>query len=461
MTRLLPLAAAALLLALPAQAQTFGSNVDVRDLNCSTNDSQGDPNAQPNGHIRWPADDPVWEFDFSRPANSITPRGTGLELRDLYYDGVLVMKRANAPVLNVEYDAGGGCGCFRDWEDTERVFEADGAYAAPNSCFAEATPGTVRSTCEVAATNNGGDVGTFTGVSVEDYGDELVISSHMSAGWYRYRMKWHLYLDGRIWPEYSFAAASATCTEADHRHHTYWRFDFDMEGTPDNDIVREVNGPDDGRVFSVETDRTWGDPADGVYWSVRDADTGSGYDIIPSEEDLLLPVDEFSQADALVLRYNPTEMDDNSNSCAIDYRSMVNDERLDGEDIVFWYRSSALHVGGNPWECDIVGPTLRPRGRFVSAEPDAAEAGVEIDAAYPNPFSPYTTVRFQVATTQAVRLALYDALGREVETLFQGEVVGGRSETVRIEGGALPTGTYTVRLIGETAEATQRIVLVR
>ena len=214
-------------------------------------------------------------------------------------------------------------------------------------------------------------------------------------------------------------------------------------------------------LFEAEADRTWGDRASGVYWTVEDADSRQGYGIFPSDEDLKLPIDAFSKTDALVLKYDPTEMDDGGAACAIDYASEQNGESIVGEDIVFWYRSSALHDGGNPWECDIVGPELRPINFGTSGEPNAPASGFRLDTAGPNPFTPYTTVRFRIPEAGSVRLELYDALGRHVRTLFEGDVAGGRDETVRIDGAGLPTGSYTVRLASEGRQATTRIVLVR
>ena len=473
----LPLAA---LLALALTASGAHAQPAATDLNCATTGAPGpgngtyNPNVAPNGHIAWPADDPVWEFDFLRPGNTITPDGTGLEIRDVYYNGRMVMKRGNVPVLNVEYDPGVGCGCFRDWQDREVRFEADGVVTLPDGggeCFAQSTAGEVRTTCEKneepacdvsddGDPDCGGDVGSFNGVAVEDYGDELVLTMHTEAGWYRYRMKWHFYLDGRIWPEYSFSAARAACTQADHRHHAYWRFDFDLEGTPGDDVVSEIDAAGNRRVFTQEADRTWGDRESGIYWEVADGATGTRYEIVPSDEDLKLPVDAFSKTDALVLKYDALEFDDGSPGCAIDYGPMQNGEDLAGEDIVFWYRSSALHVGGNPWECDIVGPTLRPRGAIVSAEP-SAPAGYRLQTAGPNPFTPFTSVRFRTPEAAPVRLVLLDALGREVRTLFDGEVAGGRDTTVRVDGSFLPSGTYTVRMTSGAHVQSTRVVLVR
>jgi len=327
------------LTAFPAAAQ-----VDVT-YSCS---------ATPTGSVEWPAGNPIWTFDFVRPSNSSGGDGSGLELRDVYYDGHLVFKRAHTPILNVEYDPG-GCGCFRDWSFSEANMEADGVQTG--SCVALSTPGTVRTTCD---TGVGGTPGSFKGVAFEEYKDELVLTTHMSAGWYRYRMKWHFYLDGRIWPEYSFAANDATCTSVTHRHHVYWRFDFDLDG-PANDAVTEVNPVQDtSTLITTEDDRTWGNGTDGIYWLVEDQVTGAAYRIVPSAADLLLPVDPFSIADAIVLRYNASEIHDGSASCAINFNSEINGEDVNGQDIVFWYRAGASHTGGSGFDCDIVGPMLSP-----------------------------------------------------------------------------------------------------
>ena len=428
-----------------------GAQVELTAVSCASD-------AETTGHVRWPATNPIWEFDVVRPgATGVgqTPSGTGVEIRDVYYNGAKVFERANTPVLNVEYDPG-GCNCFRDWSDSEVNFVANNVRAGA-TCLAEPTAGSVVSTCD---TGVGGTPGSFRGVSFEDYGTELVVTSHMSAGWYRYLMKWHLYADGRIWPEYSFSANSATCTERAHRHHVYWRFDFDLNGTPANDVVTETRGGTT-TAFTTEASRTWGTETDNTSWTVRDGATGPGYSIVPSSADRLLPVDAFSKTDALVLRYRSTELTDSGGGCAINLGQM-NNESVENQDVVFWYRAGALHTGGNPYECDIVGPMLTPVGVVVAGEaPPVAAEGLEISAAVPNPFSPETTVRFRVAESQSVRVTLYDALGRRVATLFEGLAQEGRYETVRVDGNNLPGGTYVVRVEGERVQGTTRIVLQR
>ncbi len=464
------------LLATAASAQ-----VDVTEASCATNGNyyDGDPGpTEANAHIAWPADDPLWEFDVYRPSNRTTVNSSGLEIRNVTFRGRKVFERAGVPVLNVEYDSDGnnsGCGCYRDWQDREASTELGPGAILASDCgtnvdgyrsgIAITAPGAVRTACEANASRGpseqGGDVGNFAGIAIEDYGSELVITGHARAGWYRYRMKWHFYTDGRIWPEFSFAAADALCTENGHRHHAYWRFDFDLEGTPSNDIVKEFTAGGEELVTS-EIARVLGGTTDPTYWSVTDGDTGFGYEIVPSEEDRRLTADAFSKVDALVLRYKMDEIDDGltvNTGCAFAYEPFVDGEAIEGEDTVFWYRSGALHTAGAPFECDIVGPMLRPIGMPTSMVPGVEDA--EFESVRPNPFEGVASTRFRVIRTQPVSVEMYDLSGRRVAILFEGTVTADTWQDVRIDGRDLPAGTYIVRLRGETASGTTRVVLVR
>src|SRR5262245_63617108 len=59
--------------------------------------------------MSWPAEAPVWQFCWLRPAQSSGVNGSGVEIRNLYYNGHLVMKQGHVPILNVQYEAG-NCG---------------------------------------------------------------------------------------------------------------------------------------------------------------------------------------------------------------------------------------------------------------------------------------------------------------------------------------------------------------
>lgn len=80
---------------------------------------------------------------------------------------------------------------------------------------------------------------------------------------------------------------------------------------------------------------------------------------------------------------------------------------------------------------------------------------------YPNPFNPMTIIRFELPEPAAIRLAVFDLLGRRVSTVLEGPAEAGRHE-VRFDAGGLPSGTYVYRLeAGDRIELQRHMVLVR
>ena len=206
--------------------------------------------------MQWPDTDPVWEFCWVRPSDSSAPNGSGLEIRDVYYNGIMVFKRAHAPILNVDYDSGL---CFRDWSYSEREFRAD------NQVF----PGYYEPTFPATTVCDVSNTGTWEGdcpwgmspsycvdgVAAEKYADRLVLTTQMSAGWYRYAMRWIFHLDGTIEPRFGFGTYSDAQSNFTHRHHNYWRLDFDIDGSGDDYVLEQGLTP---TQLTTEQDRTWG-----------------------------------------------------------------------------------------------------------------------------------------------------------------------------------------------------------
>ena len=83
-----------------------------------------------------------------------------------------------------------------------------------------------------------------------------------------------------------------------------------------------------------------------------------------------------------------------------------------------------------------------------------------LTAPYPNPF--HTAARFSlmVKRRQQVEVVVYDALGRQVQVLFAGELGAETARSFVFEAGHLPSGLYLVRAVGETFTATRRVVLL-
>jgi hypothetical protein len=96
----------------------------------------------------------------------------------------------------------------------------------------------------------------------------------------------------------------------------------------------------------------------------------------------------------------------------------------------------------------------------VAAE-EPAQAGVfGLRSLYPNPTTVQTTVVLDVPTAQAVRVAVFDLLGREVAVLHDGPLAAG-SHRLALDATRLPAGLYLVRAMGAGHRATRKLMVTR
>ncbi len=79
---------------------------------------------------------------------------------------------------------------------------------------------------------------------------------------------------------------------------------------------------------------------------------------------------------------------------------------------------------------------------------------------YPNPFNPGTTIEFSLGKPATVSLKIYDAGGREVETLLQRTLLPG-THSVFWEGGERAVGVYYYRLTVDRQASTRKMLLIR
>jgi hypothetical protein len=75
-----------------------------------------------------------------------------------------------------------------------------------------------------------------------------------------------------------------------------------------------------------------------------------------------------------------------------------------------------------------------------------------LEGTYPNPFSQTATLEMQLPQKASVTVEVYDVLGRQVKTAYDGELQAGASRSVRINGSNLSTGTYFYRVTVEMGE---------
>tara|TARA_Y100001970_G_scaffold275804_1_gene377527 strand:- start:1781 stop:2842 length:1062 start_codon:yes stop_codon:yes gene_type:complete len=80
--------------------------------------------------------------------------------------------------------------------------------------------------------------------------------------------------------------------------------------------------------------------------------------------------------------------------------------------------------------------------------------------AYPNPFNPSTTIRFDIPEQMPVKLLIYDITGRLVESLFNGTIHAGYHE-IQWNANQHSAGLYIVKLISSENTFTQKITLIK
>ncbi len=79
---------------------------------------------------------------------------------------------------------------------------------------------------------------------------------------------------------------------------------------------------------------------------------------------------------------------------------------------------------------------------------------------YPNPFNPATIINYQIPQDGAVKLVIYDALGREVRTLVNEFKTKGRYEAV-FNANDLASGVYICRLMANDFVRTRKMMLLK
>jgi hypothetical protein len=264
----------------------------------------------------------------------------------------MVMSRANAPILNVQYFRN-LCGPYRDWSWQEGMFVANGTDV-PN------TNGGIRICTDEPETvlDNGTDTGNYRGVAIYDR-EEVTLVSELNAGWYRYITKWIFHDDGVISPRFGFGATVNSCVCNAHIHHVYWRFDFDVRTAANNAVAEYIGGY--LKTIDIETMR--GRLSSDQYWVVSNTISGEAVVIKPGPLDG--NYDKFGQGDVWLLRSHfPAEIDDSgqpSGTCSTcaHLNPMLNNESIYDQDLVVWY--------GGHWTHDhFDGPMLHGDGPNVN-----------------------------------------------------------------------------------------------
>jgi hypothetical protein len=132
-----------------------------------------------------------------------------------------------------------------------------------------------------------------------------------------------------------------------------------------------------------------------------------------------------------------------------DAAGMRNDLATTGGNVGLFIRAVVFYDRNLPDTVDVVGTDATPAPAMLALAPN-----------YPNPFNPSTTLRYALPVTGHARLAVTDALGREVAVLAEGVLDAGTHEA-RFNAAALPSGLYMARLVSGGAAVTRSMLLTK
>lgn len=80
---------------------------------------------------------------------------------------------------------------------------------------------------------------------------------------------------------------------------------------------------------------------------------------------------------------------------------------------------------------------------------------------YPNPFNPETQIKFTVASTGNATLRVYNLIGQEVATLFNGVAEAGQYYNVKLNGSNLTSGVYFYKLESSGKSDLKKFMLLK
>jgi len=87
-------------------------------------------------------------------------------------------------------------------------------------------------------------------------------------------------------------------------------------------------------------------------------------------------------------------------------------------------------------------------------------ANFELSNAYPNPWNPATTIRYNVPMSSPVTIKLFDAIGREILTLVN-EMKPAGSYQITLNGNGLSSGMYYYQMTAGTFSETKKTILLK
>ncbi len=99
-------------------------------------------------------------------------------------------------------------------------------------------------------------------------------------------------------------------------------------------------------------------------------------------------------------------------------------------------------------------------GTVDVSDNDYIPSSYSLSQNYPNPFNPTTNFKFSIPQAEFVNLTIYDAMGRVVETLHNGELTPGTYEA-NWNASNYPSGVYFYKLSSADFNQTKKMILLK
>ncbi len=101
----------------------------------------------------------------------------------------------------------------------------------------------------------------------------------------------------------------------------------------------------------------------------------------------------------------------------------------------------------------------------LSVKVDKLPETTEMENAYPNPFNPQTKIAYNLAIDTNVNITVFDLLGRQVKSLFNGNQTAGSHHVywnaMNETGSTVPSGCYFIRMQTENSTQMQKVLLMK
>ncbi len=130
--------------------------------------------------------------------------------------------------------------------------------------------------------------------------------------------------------------------------------------------------------------------------------------------------------------------------------SFVDNNVSSQTDVVYYYRLRQIDNDGAISYSQIRSITIdqAPKGYFLSQN-------------YPNPFNPTTEIKFSTAKREKVQLKIFDAVGQELETIFEGVVEPNKVTKVNFNASKYSSGVYYYKLITPEWTSSKKMILMK